>query len=116
MALQIYHNPRCSKSRQTLALIEDNGAAIDIIKYLETPIRAQDLITLRGQLGYATVRDFMRTGEAIYKELGLENISDEDALIAAMVAHPKLIERPIVTNGNRAVLGRPPENVQSLLT
>lgn len=115
MDLTIYHNPRCSKSRQTLALITDQGHAPEIVKYLETPLSENDIRALLGKLGFETARDLMRRGEAIYKELGLANETDESALIKAMAANPKLIERPIVVRGDRAVLGRPPENVIPLL-
>ena len=115
MDLTIYHNPRCSKSRQTLALITEAGHSPEIVKYLETLLSEDDIRTLLSQLGFETARDLMRRGEAIYKELGLAKETDENALIQAMAAHPKLIERPIVVRGSRAVLGRPPENVLTLL-
>jgi len=115
MPISIYHNPRCSKSRQTLSLIEKSGAEPEIILYLETPLDAQAIKTLLGKLGFDDPRDLMRRGEAVYKELGLKDENDPQALIAAMAAHPKLIERPIVVRGERAVLGRPPESVTSLL-
>jgi len=116
MALTIYHNPRCSKSRQTLALLEAGGQTPTIRLYLDTPLSHHELTGLLEQLGYDDPRKLMRTGEAIYKELGLKTQTDKDALMAAMLAHPKLIERPIVTDGRRAVLGRPPENVQTFLS
>ena len=114
MSLTIYHNPRFSKSRQTLGLIEEAGITPHIVKYLETPLSENNVRELLEKLGFETARQLMRKGEAAYKELGLKNVSDEDALISAMVDHPKLIERPIVDNGTRAVLGRPPENVTAL--
>ncbi len=113
--LKIYHNPRCSKSRQTLALIEAAGEDKDIILYLDNPPKAAEIKTLLSQLGFESARQLMRKGEAIYKELGLKNIDDENALIKAMAEHPKLIERPIVVKGETAILGRPPENVSALL-
>lgn len=115
MPLTIYHNPRCSKSRQTLALIEEAGAEHDIVRYLEDTLSADDIKTLLSKLGFDSARQLMRRGEAAYKEQGLAKIDDEEALIAAMVAEPKLIERPIVVKGGKAVLGRPPENVNDLL-
>lgn len=114
--LTIYHNPRCSKSRQTLALIEAAGAAHDIVLYLERPLSEAVIRALQSQLGYKSAREMMRRGEAVYKEMGLKDVDDEAALITAMASHPKLIERPIVSNGARAVMGRPPENVQDLLS
>ena len=115
MTLTIYHNPRCSKSRQTLARIEEAGVTVSIRKYYDTPMSHEELTRLLGQLGFDNPRDLMRTKEKLYKELGLKEIDDNDRLIAAMLAHPKLIERPIVTDGKTAVLGRPPENVDALL-
>ncbi len=112
---RIYHNPRCSKSRQALALLEEHGVVPEIIRYLETPPTAAELADLLDKLGLQP-RDLMRQKEAEYKELGLDNPElSNDALIAAMVAHPKLIERPIVVKGSKAALGRPPESVLTLL-
>jgi len=115
MSVTIFHNPRCSKSRETLALLEQKSIQPDIIEYLKTPLSAEQISTLVQQLGFSSVRELMRTKEDIYKELDLKNEQDEAALIAAMQAHPKLIERPIVVNNNKAALGRPPENVLSVL-
>ena len=111
----IYHNPRCGKSRQTLALIQGLGVRPKVVEYLETPPSADQLKTFLKALGMKP-RDLMRTKEPEYKDQGLDDpgLSD-DALIAAMVATPKLIERPIVTNGARVALGRPPENVLEIL-
>ncbi len=113
--VKIYHNPRCSKSRQTLALIEEKGISPEIVLYLEdTPDEAalQDIL---GKLGISA-RELLRKGEQYYKDNNLKNpdLSD-DELIAKMVAFPKLIERPIVIKGDKAVLGRPPENVLELI-
>lgn len=111
----IYHNPRCSKSRQTLALLEERGIEPTIIKYLESPLDESTIKALLTKLNVG-VRTIMRSGEDIYKELELGNIElDEKALISAIVKHPKLLERPIVVKDNRAIIGRPPENVLSLL-
>ncbi|MBM7456441.1 arsenate reductase [Oceanisphaera litoralis] len=115
MSLRIYHNPRCSKSRETLALLEQKGLQPEIIKYLDTPPDASQLKTLLAQLGMNSARELMRTREEEYKRLGLAEVHDEDALVAAMVAHPRLIERPIVVNNNQAALGRPPEQVLDIL-
>lgn len=114
MALIIYHNPRCSKSRQTLALIEEAGIAPIIIRYLDEPLSVEALETLKDKLGFESAREMMRTKEAIYKELSLKDQTDEKALFEAMASHPKLIERPIVEDGTRAIMGRPPENVRAL--
>ncbi|RLU01519.1 arsenate reductase (glutaredoxin) [Ketobacter sp.] len=112
---KIYHNPRCSKSRETLKLLQDNGIDPEIILYLETPPDAKTLKGLLKQLGLKP-RQLMRTKEAEYKAQGLDNpdLSDDD-LVAAMIATPKLIERPIVVNGKKAALGRPPEQVLEIL-
>lgn len=113
--LSIYHNPRCSKSRQTLALLEERGLTPEIIKYLDTPPAPAELKAIIGKLGISP-RELLRTGEAEYKELGLTDASLSDtALINAMCQHPKLIERPIVINDTRAKLGRPPEQVLDIL-
>ncbi len=111
----IYHNPRCSKSRQTLALLEENNISPDVILYLDTPPSATDLQQLLSKLGISA-RELLRKGEDAYKDNNLKNPElSEQQLIDAMVAHPKLIERPIVVKGDKAVLGRPPENVLELV-
>lgn len=115
MSVTIYHNPRCSKSRQTLALLRENGVEPTIIEYLQTPPSAAELKTILAQLGLAP-RELMRRKEAEYKANGLDNADLGEAdLIAAMVAHPKLIERPIVLANGKAALGRPPESVLDIL-
>lgn len=110
----IFHNPRCSKSRQALKLLEEQGAEVEVVKYLETPPSKEELKALLKMLGISA-RELMRTKEAIYKELGLKEVEDEEKLIEAMVAHPKLIERPIVIKDGKAIIGRPPEKVITLL-
>lgn len=111
----IYHNPRCSKSRQTLQLLEDNGVSPEVVLYLENTPSAEDIKVLLGKLGI-TARELLRKGEAAYKENNLSDSSLSDKqLIAAMSTHPKLIERPIVVKGSKAVLGRPPENILRLI-
>jgi arsenate reductase (glutaredoxin) len=115
MAVTIYHNPRCSKSRQTLALLQERGIEPEVVEYLnDTP----DAGTLDGLLQKLRLepRDLMRRKEAPYKELGLDDPGlSREALIAAMVEHPILIERPIVVKGAKAALGRPPEKVLEIL-
>jgi arsenate reductase len=110
----IYHNPRCSKSRQTLALLEENGITPNIVDYLNQPPSADTLKQVLSQLGMSP-RDLLRKGEVVYKELGLKDptISDDD-LIDAMINNPKLIERPIVIHNGEAKIGRPPESVLDL--
>lgn len=111
--LTIYHNPRCSKSRQTLALIEEAGAEVEIVEYLKTPLSAEQIIALKTALNVDII-DMMRTKEAEFKAQDLKG-ADDQTLINAMVNTPKLIERPIVVKDDKAVIGRPPENVQTLL-
>ena len=111
----IYHNPRCSKSRETLALLEEKGIDAEVVLYLEIPPDAVRLTELIAQLGFKSARDLMRKGESEYAELGLDNPAlDEAALIAALAAHPRLIERPIVVHGAQARIGRPPASVLEL--
>ncbi len=114
MSVKIYHNPRCSKSRQTLALLKENGIEPKIIEYLKTPPSIDEIRNLLEILGIEA-RQLMRTGEGIYKELGLKSENSESKLIQAMANNPKLIERPIVVNGKKAVIGRPPENVLKII-
>jgi arsenate reductase (glutaredoxin) len=113
---EIFHNPRCGKSRQTLARLTDAGVTPTIIEYLTDPPTKKRLRELLKLLGFADPRQLMRTKEPVYASLGLARVTDADALLDAMVANPILIERPIVVkDGTRAVLGRPPENVDALL-
>lgn len=111
----IYHNPRCSKSRQTLALVEEKGCETEIIKYLETPPTTEQLETLLGMLNLQP-RELMRTKEDEYKALNLADESlTREQLIEAMINTPKLIERPIVVANGKARIGRPPESVLEIL-
>lgn len=112
---RIFHNPRCSKSRQTLELIHERGIEPDIIRYLETPPTAQELASILALLGLEP-RALMRTKEKDYRELGLDDPGlTRDQLIDAMVTTPKLIERPIVLANGKAAIGRPPEAVLDIL-
>ena len=116
MAVLIYHNPRCSKSRQTLQLLQDNGVTPEIITYLTNAPSVDTLKTLYKQLGCTKVRDMMRTKESVYKELNLSNLSlSDDQLFQAMSENPKLIERPIVVANGKAKHGRPPEQVLDII-
>jgi len=110
--LTIYHNPRCSKSRQTLALIEANNQPVTIVEYLKEPLNEQQIKTISSQLNVSAI-EMMRTKEAEFKEQNLKD-ANELQLINAMVNTPKLIERPIVVKDTKAIIGRPPENVLSL--
>jgi arsenate reductase len=110
----IYHNPRCSKSRTTLGLLEERGINPEVVLYLEQTLEVGQIGALLSKLGI-TASELVRRGEEVYKECQLNKGSSEQELIAAMASHPKLIERPIVVRGDRAVLGRPPENVLGLI-
>lgn len=115
MHLTIYHNPRCSKSRQTLKLIQEQGLEPRVVHYLESPPDQETLARLLDLLGLDP-RELMRRKEPEYQELGLDDPAlPREALIAAMVQHPRLIERPIVVKDGKAILGRPPERVLELL-
>ena len=115
MSVTIFHNPRCSKSRQTLSLIQEKNIDINIIEYLKTPPGISQLKQVLKQLGYEP-RQLMRKSEQIYKDLDLgnENKTAED-LVIAMTQNPILIERPIVLSGEKAAIGRPPESVLNIL-
>ncbi len=113
--ITIYHNPRCSKSREALELLESRGVALQVIRYLETPPDIATLKKLLKQLGIPA-RELLRRQEAEYTELGLDDPAlKEEALIKTMSQHPRLIERPIATDGQQTVIGRPPEKVLELL-
>jgi arsenate reductase len=115
MPVTIYHNPRCTKSRQTLALLESQGIKPDVIEYLVTPPTEAELKRLLKLLGIPP-RELLRTKEAEYKQEKLDRPDVTDAeIIQAMVKHPRLIERPIVVSGDKAALGRPPENVLKII-
>ena len=115
MSISIYHNPRCSKSRQTLQLLEQQQLTPQVIQYLDTPPDAATLSRLLDMLGL-TPRELMRKGEPEYKASGADDPSlSREQLIALMVRFPKLIERPIVVSGGKAVIGRPPERVLEIL-
>ena len=115
MVVTIYHNPRCSKSRQTLQLLVDRGIAVKVIEYLKTPPSRKELQQLLALL-HMQPRELMRKQEPVYKTLGLNDTALSDTqLQAAMVANPVLIERPIVLANNKAAIGRPPERVLDIL-
>jgi len=115
MTIEIFHNPRCSKSRATLALLQERGFEPSVRLYLEDPPGRAELRSLLGKLGISA-RALLRKGEPEYRELGLADAGlDEGELIDAMATHPRLIERPIVISGERAAIGRPPESVLEIL-
>ncbi len=113
--LTLYHNPRCSKSRGALELLEARGLTPTVVRYLETPLNATQIKALLKKLGISA-RQLLRTGEDEYKTLNLADASVNEAqLIAAIAAHPKLMERPILETADKAIIGRPPENVLEIL-
>jgi len=112
--VQIWHNPRCSKSRNGLNILKENKIEVEVVKYLDNPRTQEEITDLLKMLGMSA-RELMRTKESIYKELDLKNENDEGKLIQAMVENPKLIERPIVIKDGKAVIGRPIENIMKLI-
>ncbi len=113
MTVTIYHNPQCSKSRATLALLRERGIAPHIVEYLNDPPDPATLKNLLAALGMRAI-ELVRTGEPAWRETGLDDGADETALLTALHQHPILIQRPIVVSGKRAIIGRPPENVNAL--
>lgn len=112
--LKIYHNPRCAKSREGLAILEESGKEYEVVRYLEDPPSYIQLSAIIGKLGIAAI-DLVRKNEKIWKENHKGKEMDNKAIVQAMVNNPILIERPIVIHNNEAVLGRPPERIKSLL-
>lgn len=113
MTVTIYHNPRCSKSRAALKYLEDEKVEFDLVTYLDGNLTADGIAAILASLGMSA-KDVMRKGEKIYKQLGLANVTDEAELIAAIVANPILLERPIVVKDGKAAIARPLENVMAL--
>jgi len=111
----LWHNPRCSKSRQALALLQERGVEVEIRRYLEDAPTRDELETVRTALGTPPVIEMMRPKEPEFKAAGLSKTADDATLLQAMADHPKLIERPVAIKGDRAVLGRPPEAVLELI-
>jgi arsenate reductase len=112
---QIIHNPRCSKSRQTLAILEEKGIEPEIILYLQNPLTKAEIKSIVAKLGLS-LRDLIRSSEDAYKEKGLQDSSlSDEQLLQAIIDEPKLLQRPIVIKGDKAVIGRPPENVLELI-
>ncbi len=112
--ITILHNPRCSKSREGMKILEESGQEFEIINYMDTPLSTKEIKEILSKLNMSA-RELMRTKEDIYRELNLKNVDDENALIAAMAENPKLIERPIVIKGDKAVIGRPSDNISNLI-
>ena len=111
----IWHNPKCSKSRAAMEILEENNCEADVVKYLETTPSKDEITTALTMLGM-NPRELMRTKEDIYKELNLADEDDYDKLVDAMVANPKLIERPVIFKGNKAIIGRPTEIITKFIS
>lgn len=112
--ITIWHNPKCSKSREALQILEQKGVRSEVFKYLDTTPSRDEIVAVLQKLG-VSARELMRTKEDLYKELGLSQVNEESKLIDALAQYPKLIERPIVIEGSRAVIGRPVEKVIEFL-
>ena len=112
--IKIFHNPRCSKSREGLKILEEKGVNVEVVKYLDNPPTKEELRSIVKMLGISA-KELLRTKESIYKELNLKEVEDEERLIDAMVQYPKLIERPIVIKGDKAIIGRPPTKILEIL-
>ena len=110
----LWHNPRCSKSRQALALLEEAGVAVQVRRYLDAPPSVAELRAARDSLGIPAI-GMLRTKEPDFAEAGLTRDAGDEVLLAAMAEHPKLIERPVAFHGGRAVIGRPPERVLEIV-
>ena len=113
MSVTVWHNPRCSKSRHALRILQESGADVTVREYLKDPPDASEIEALLGKLGLAAI-DLVRTGESAFRDAGLTRESSDEELVAAMSRFPILIERPVVISGNRALIGRPPERALSL--
>ena len=113
MSVTIWHNPRCSKSRQTLALLQERGIDVEIVKYLDSPPNRDQILDVSRKLN-RPLMDMVRTKDAAFKGLNLTSDIDTDGLLDAMAAHPRILERPVVITENAARLGRPPEDVLEL--
>lgn len=112
--ITIYHNPRCSKSREGLSIVENSGREFCVVNYVNTPLTEDELSEIISKLGIAPI-ELVRKNEAVWKENYKDKKISDSEIIAAMVKHPNLIERPIVVSGNKAVVGRPPEKIKDIL-
>ena len=112
--VQIWHNPRCSKSREGLKYLEQKGVEVEVKRYLDDPASKEQIEGLLKKLGI-NARELMRTNEAVYKELKLKDVDDEELLIEAMAKYPKLIQRAVVIYGSKAVIARPAQKIDELL-
>ncbi|MDF1883074.1 arsenate reductase (glutaredoxin) [Sulfurimonas sp. SAG-AH-194-C21] len=115
MKITIWHNPRCSKSREAVSVVEADDCESEVVKYLDETLTMDTMKKMLSMLGFTSAREWMRTTEAVYKELDLKNVTDEDALIEAMIQNPKLIQRPVLIKGNKAIIGRPESAITDFL-
>ena len=115
MQTTIWHNPKCSKSREAVKISQEAGVDHEIVKYLESNPTKEELKKVLKMLGFSSAREWMRTKEDIYKELDLKSVTDEEALLNAMVENPKLIERPVIIKGDKAIIGRPTSIIAEFL-
>jgi len=111
----IWHNPRCSKSREALSILQDTASKYELVKYLDITLNKEQIKDTLKMLGFSSAREWMRTKEDIYKELQLKDEKNEEKLIEAMLKYPKLIERPVIIKGDRAIIARPPSLVTEFL-
>jgi len=111
----IWHNPRCTKSREGVALVQESGCENEVVKYLDNSLSVDEIKNVLKMLGFKSAREWMRTKEAVYKELDLKNETDEEKLIKAMAENPKLIERPVIIKGTKAIIGRPASAITEFL-
>ena len=112
--ITIYHNPRCSKSRQSIAFMEQEGVAYKIIKYLDADLNEMDLKAIFSKLNYSPIQ-LVRTKDTLWKEKFEQNLLNDEEIIQIMVQNPQLIERPIVVNGSKAIVARPTEKISEIL-
>ena len=111
----VWHNPRCTKSREGVSIVNESGFENEIVKYLDEKPSVKELKAIFKMLGFSSVREWMRTKEAIYKELNLKEEQDEEKLFLAMAEHPKLIERPVIIKDDKAIIGRPSSAITEFL-
>lgn len=115
MKITIWHNPRCTKSREAVSVVQADECESEVVKYLDETLTKETMKEMIIMLGFKSAREWMRTAEDIYKELDLKNVTDEDALIEAMIQNPKLIQRPVLIKGDKAIIGRPESAITDFL-
>ncbi|PHQ56183.1 MAG: arsenate reductase (glutaredoxin) [Sulfurimonas sp.] len=115
MKITIWHNPRCTKSREAVTVVEADKCESEVVKYLDETLTMETMKKTLKMLGFESAREWMRTTEAVYEELDLKNVTDEEALIKAMIQNPKLIQRPVLIKGDKAIIGRPASAITDFL-